>query len=159
MKDSFYLFKSDFMSLTKPHPIWTSAGCSPFEVKKATVQARMLSGRNRTCWFRQHWSGEPTGCCKVLGCTNQPGTLQHLATGECPRLHSSLVKAVTLWKIFLLKNLILFPVIKVDPTTQPPVLALTQTHGTIISEKLCYMTRTWLFYMHKETLKLLQLWN
>ena len=172
-KDSLYLFKADFMSLTKPHPIWTSAGCSPFEVKKATVQARMLSGRYRTCWLRRHWSGDPTGCCKVPGCTNQPGTLQHLATGECPGLHSSLVKAVTLWKIFLLENPVLFPLIKhfslgppetflaflVDPTTQPLVIALTQTHGSIISEKLCYMTRTWLFYMHKERLKLLGLWN
>ena len=36
---------------------------------------------------------------------------------------------------------------------------MTQTHGYGISEKLCYMTRTWLFYMHKERLKQLGLWK
>ena len=40
------LFRAEFMSLSHPHPIWTSAGSSPFEVKKANVQARMLSGSN-----------------------------------------------------------------------------------------------------------------
>ena len=39
--DSLDMFRPDFMSLCQPHPIWTSAGSSPFEVRKATVQARM----------------------------------------------------------------------------------------------------------------------
>ena len=169
--DSLHMFKADYMSLCQPHPIWTTAGSSPYEVRKATVQARMLSGRYRTCWFRRHWSGDPTGHCKVPGCTNEPGTLQHLATGECPGLANSLVRAVALWKSFLVENPILFPVVKhyslgdsflsflLDPTTNPLVISLTQTHGTLITEKLCYMTRTWLFYMHKERLKQLGLWT
>ena len=169
--DSLDMFKADFMSLCQPHPIWTSAGSSPYEVKKATVQARMLSGRYRTCWLRRHWSGDPTGHCKVPGCTSVPGTLQHLATGECPGLAAGLVRAVALWKGFLLQNPILFPVVKhyslgnsflsflLDPTTKPEVISLTQTHGPQVSEKLCYMTRTWLFYMHKERLKQLGLWK
>jgi hypothetical protein len=170
---SLSFLKANFMSLCHPHPIWTSAGSSPYEVKKATVQARMLSGRYRTCWLRRHWSGDQSGNCKVPGCTDMPGTLQHLATGECPGLHSSLVRAVALWKSFLSENPILFPVVKhfslgdptiflsflLDPTTQPQVISLTQSHGTIITEKLCYMTRTWLFYIHKERLKLLGLWK
>jgi hypothetical protein len=96
-----------------------------------------------------------------------------MATGECPGLANSLVRAVALWKSFLLDNPLLFPIVQhyslgsssnflgflVDPSTQPLVISLTQSHGTIITEKLCYMTRTWLFYMHKERLKLLQLWK
>ena len=170
---SLSFFRVNFMSLSRPHPIWTSAGSSPYEVKKATVQARMLSGRYRTCWLRRHWSGDQSGNCNIPGCINVPGTLQHLATGECPGLHNSLVRAVALWKSFLSDNPMLFSVVKhfslgdptsflsflLDPTTQPLVISLTQIHGTIISEKLCYMTRTWLFYMHKERLKLLQLWK
>ena len=161
------------MSLSHPHPIWTSAGSSPYEVKKATVQARMLSGRYRTCWLRRHWSGDSSGTCRVPGCSNELGTLQHLATGECSGLANAFVRSLALWKSFLRDNPILFPVIKhyslgdpidflkflVDPTTQPLVISLTQTHGTNITEKLCYMTRTWLFYMHKERLKLLELWK
>ena len=84
--DSLEFFKADYMSLCQPHPIWTTTGSFPFDVKKATVQARMLSGRYRTCWLRRHWSEDSTGHCQVPGCTGQPGTLQHIATGECPGL-------------------------------------------------------------------------
>ena len=169
--DSLNFFRADFMSLSQPHPIWTTAGSSPYEVRKATVQSRMLSGRYRTCWLRRHWSGDSSGHCKVPGCSDTPGTLQHLATGECPGLADALVRAVALWKSFLLQNPILFPVVKhyslgesflsflLDPTTMPLVISLTKTHGKQISEKLCYMTRTWLFYMHKERLKQLDLWK
>ena len=161
------------MSLSRPHPIWTSAGCSSYEVRKATVQAKMLSGRYRTCWLRRHWSGDPTGTCKIPGCLGSPGTLRHLATGECPGLASAVVRAVALWTAFLREHPILFPVVQhfslgdadhflaflVDPTTQPQVITLSQKYGTIILDQLCYLTRTWLFQMHKERLKQLQLWN
>ena len=162
------------MSLSRPHPIWISAGSSNYEVKKATVQARMLSGRYRTCWLRRHWSGDPTGSCQLPDCDGQPGTLLHLATAECAGLHSAKVKAVALWGIFLRSNKTLFPIIRdfslgnpqqfleflVDPTTKPAVLSLAQEHPKeqIIS-KLCYMTRTWLFIVHKQRLKLLGLWS
>ena len=53
---SLSMFKAEFMSLSVPHPIWTSAISSNYEVRKATVQARMLGGRYRTCWLRMHWS-------------------------------------------------------------------------------------------------------
>ena len=171
--DSLHLFRSNFMSLSKPHPIWTSAGSSPYEVKKATVQARMLSGRYRTCWLRRHWSGDPTGNCRIPGCSGMTGSLQHLATGECPALYGALVRAVAIWSSFLKETPNLFPIVKqyslgppeeflsflVDPTTLPPVIALSQLHGSIIIEQLCYMTRTWIFFMHKQRLKLLNLWK
>ena len=169
---SLSLFRANFMSLSKPHPIWTSAGSSPYEVRKATVQARMLSGRYRTCWLRRHWSGDSSGSCRVPGCSGEQGTLRHLATGECPGLAQALIRATALWKSFLREKPIIFPIIKhysldnpdqflsflVDPTTLAPVIALAQLHGSIIIEQLCYLTRTWLFYMHKERLKLMRLW-
>ena len=48
---SLSMFRAECMSLANPHPIWTSAGSSPYEIRKATVQARMLSGRYRTCYI------------------------------------------------------------------------------------------------------------
>ena len=36
---SLSLLRCEFMSLQRTHPIWPSAGCKPYEVKKATVQA------------------------------------------------------------------------------------------------------------------------
>ena len=161
--DSLSLFRPNFMSLSRPHPIWTSAGSSNYEVKKATVQARMLSGRYRTCWLRRHWSGDPTGSCQVPDCDGQPGTLLHIATAECSGLHSAKVKAVALWGIFLRSNRNLFPIIRdfslgdpkhfleflVDPTTKPTVLSLAQAHPEEpIVSKLCYMTRTLRYTAH-----------
>ena len=105
-----------------------------------------------------------------IGHAGEPGTLQHMATGECNVMNTALVRAVALWKTFLVDNPELFPVIKhyslgdsflsflLDPTTKPLVIYLTQRHGPIISEKLCYKTRTWLVFMHKERLKLLGFW-
>ena len=171
--DSLVLFRASFMSLSIPHPIWTSAGSSSYEIQKATVQARMLSGRYRTCWLRRHWSGDQTGFCRIPGCSGVPGTLQHLATGECTGLGNAYIRATALWTSYLKENPILFPIIRqfsladsaqflsflVDPTTLPPVIALAQTNGSKVISKLYYMTRTWLYYMHKERLKLLNLWS
>ena len=133
----------------------------------------MLSGRYRTCWLSRHWSGVPTGNWRMPGCSGMQGSLQHLVTGECPALYGALVRAVAIWASFLKENPNLFPIVKqyslgppeeflsflVDPTTLPPVIALSQLHGSIIIEQLCYMTRTWIFFMHKQRLKLLNLWK
>ena len=169
--DSLSMFRAEFMSLCNPHPIWTSAGSSPFEIKKATIQARMLSGRYRTCWLRRYWSGDPTGHCRVPGCSQQPGTLQHIATGECPGLSAAAEKANAIWDSFLAHNPILTPIVQqyrnssnflsflLDPTTKCEVIALNQTQGKneSILEKLCYMTRTWLYCMYSKRLRLLDL--
>ena len=161
------------MSLCTLHPIWTSVGCSQFEMRKATIQARMLSGRDRTCWMRRHWSGDPTGSCRVPGCSGEPGTLKHMVTGECSGLKSALIRATSAWSSFLKENGVLLPIVQhyslgdqdvflsflLDPTTLPAVIVLSQEYGPVIRDQLCYMTRTWLYCMHKERLKLLKLWR
>ena len=41
--------------LTNPHPIWAAAASKPYEINKATILCRMISGRYRTeklCRFR-----------------------------------------------------------------------------------------------------------
>ena len=55
--DSLLYFKPGFMSLNSPHPIWTSAN-SPYEVSKAVIAARMLSGRYRTDRLSRHWTND-----------------------------------------------------------------------------------------------------
>ena len=52
---SLKYFHPSYMSLTNPHPIWLHAG-SPYEVKKAVIAARMLSGRYRTDRMARFWS-------------------------------------------------------------------------------------------------------
>jgi hypothetical protein len=160
------------MSLSRTHLIWSSAGRSPYEVEKAKVQARMLSGRYRTCWLRRHWSGDQNGFCQIPGCFDTPGTLQHIATGQCPSLGAARMKACNTWHNFLSINPILLPLINditlnedflsflVDPTTFSNAIDLAQQHKDIdVMGKLCYLTRTWLYTMHKERLILLDLWD
>ena len=52
---SLKFFNPSFMSLASPHPLWLTAG-SPFEVSKAVIIARMLSGRYRTDKLMSKWS-------------------------------------------------------------------------------------------------------
>ena len=161
------------MSLSRPHPIWTSAGSSTYEIRKATIQARMLSGRYRSCWLRRHWSGDQTGSCRVPGCSGAPGSLEHIATGQCLGLSSAYTRAGGLWSAFLRENPLFLPIVSffslsngsvflsflLDPTTLPQAIELSHKYGPTIFEKLCYLTRTWLFCVHKERLKLMNLWN
>ena len=171
--DSLVHFRSNFMSLANPHPLWTSAKSSPYEIRKATVQARMLSGRYRTCWLRRHWSGDTSGMCRIPGCTGEPGTLQHIVARECPGLVNAYSRATALWSSFLRDNPLLLPTISsfsladhptflsflLDPSTLAPVISLAQIHGKEIIDQLCYLARTWLYCVHKERLKLMNLWT
>ena len=76
---SLKYFHPGFMSLTTPHPMWASAK-SPFEVRKAVVVARMLSGRYRSDQLARHWSKtNQSGLCQLPGCSGgEPGSLEHI---------------------------------------------------------------------------------
>ena len=83
---SLQYFKPDYMSLVKPHPIWTSCGSNPFEVNKAVIQARMLSGRYITDQLARHWTSNSAGFCTLPNCSmNTYGSLEHLLL-VCPAL-------------------------------------------------------------------------
>ena len=44
---SLKLFKPEFHSLVSPHLIFWTAGSNPYEISKAIVQGKMLSGQYR----------------------------------------------------------------------------------------------------------------
>ena len=70
---SLQYFRPCVMSLSSPHPIWTSAN-SPFEVHKTVVTARMLSGRYRVEMLCRHWSrSNREGLCRLPGCVGCEG--------------------------------------------------------------------------------------
>jgi hypothetical protein len=170
---SLTYLRSSHMSLSGPSPLWTSCKDSQHEVRKATIQARMLSGRYRTCWLRRHWSGDTSGVCRVPGCTgDSPGTLLHLATGQCPGLAAATTAAARHWSIFLHEHPALSPIIHeyasgdpedflgflLDPSTRGPVLALAQLHGALVVDQFCHLTRSWLYLLHRERFRKLGLW-
>ena len=162
------------MSLTRPSPLLTSCQNKQFEVRKATIQLKMASGRYRTCWLRRYWSGDPSGHCRVPGCApDTPGTLEHLATGQCQGLSDATAAASASWARFAAANPHLQPLLTtmassdpntflsflLDPSTNHLALALSQQLGNHIMDQLCYLTRTWLYTHHTARYRALGLWE
>ena len=162
------------MSLVRPSPLLTSCHNKQYEVKKATVQLKMASGRYRTCWLRRHWSSDSSGHCRVPGCApDTPGTLVHLATGQCQGLSDATAAASASWARFAAANPHLLPLLTtmassapdvflsflLDPSTNHLSLALSQQLGNHIIDQLCYLTRTWLYTLHVARYRALGLWQ
>ena len=71
------------------HPLWWTCHSSSSAVRSATVMAKMLTGRYKSCWLRRHWT-EESGCCRLPGCGQVPGDIAHLLSGECKALQPHL---------------------------------------------------------------------
>ena len=172
---SLLYFKPAFYSLSKPHPIWSSAGSNPYEVGKACCQARMLSGRYKTCWLARYWSGDKAGSCSLPRCTlnPKPGTLAHILV-ECVDLAPARQRVIKLWSTYLRDHPELLQVIKcytvgekslqfpqllLDCTVLPEVITLVQQYGSCVHDSLLYLTRSFCFSVHKARLRLLGKWN
>ena len=155
--DSLDYSKPDFMSLSSPHPIWSSAS-SPFEVSKAVVSAQMLSGRYRTEKLMSKWStANPSGFCQLPGCHEELGTLQQILL-ECQYLFNARVKSISNWTAFLVPRPWLFPIITkhtlddpkvhlqflLDPLVIPAVISASPE----ILRDYFYLARTWNFSIH-----------
>ena len=79
-------FNPFFMSLTRPHPIWTACGSNPFECHKSVITCRMLSGRYLTDRLQRHWTQNKSGKCLLPNCLPEAeGSLEHLLL-HCPAL-------------------------------------------------------------------------
>ena len=172
---SLQYFKPQFYSLLKPHPIWLSAGNNPYEVEKACCQARMLSGRYRTCWLSRYWSEDRSGHCSLPTCrlNPTPGSLEHILV-ECEDLQPARTRAFHLWSKYLKNNPTYIPIVLkyttgsekhnfvqflLDCTVLSEVISHRQLHGNGVHDSLLYLTRTFCFSVHKARLKLLGKWN
>ena len=66
---SLKYLKTGYLGLNKCHPLFTTCGSSPWEVEKATVQARLVSGRYRLEGLTGHWvSWNREGMCSLPDC-------------------------------------------------------------------------------------------
>ena len=78
---SLYYFHSQFMSLSSPHKILTTAGNKPYEVSKARIQLLLLSSKYPCAKLTRHWSPEYSdGCCTHPPCKEQGlvETVEHM---------------------------------------------------------------------------------
>ena len=108
------------MSLTKPHPIWTTPGSNPYEIAKAVQQARFLSGRYRSANsgryrsansgryrstnsgryrsanLTKHWAGDKDGLCLAPSCVNKIETIEHILV-QCDYYNNCKRRLYSLW--------------------------------------------------------------
>ena len=167
---SLQYMKTRFMGLTKCHPIFRLCGSSPWEVEKATTQARILSGRYRIEALTGHWTpGNREGMCTLPDCwrtpLSHPGTVEALLL-NCPSLTTTR-QALVLYNISFIQanpslETLVSQCMEIDPTqfwidctTMPPVIAATQADGEMVLIKLLKMTRNYCHVMHKARLNML----
>ena len=170
---SLKYFKPNYYSLASPHPIWLTAGSNPYEVEKAVIQARMLSGRYRCEKLSRHWSATNTqGYCDLSPCSENKvlGSLEHMLL-DCVALAPSRTGVLDLWDRILASHPNLFPIVLqftmgeadalmqfiLDPSTLPEIILARQTLGQEVHNILFYITRTFCFSLHKAKMKLLGL--
>ena len=165
--DSLLFFNPKYMSLTSPHPIWSTCGSNPFEVHKASFTVKMLAGRYLTDMLQRHWTPNRSGSCLLPGCAHfrTPGTLQHLLL-YCPSLAEKRQKLLHLAKRISSEHEALGSVLGhyfsetvnptetmqllLDCTVIPTIVNIVQIYGTSIRDRLLYFGRTWCYNIHRE---------
>ena len=176
---SLSFFRSAYMSLNHPHPLWTTSE-TPYEVEKACTVANMISGRYVTDHRARYWSSSnPLGHCQL--CLSKsypatPGTLEHLLL-HCPVLSETRENAISLWRKYLADKPALHPIVQhhtgtpglegiqlhmqllLDPSTCPMVISASQDLGKGVVSHLNYLSRTWCHSHHHKRRKLLKLYN
>ena len=153
---SLEYFRPEFMSLSIPHPIWLTAKSSSYEVIKATVQAKMLSGRYRTGLLSKHWSTNRSGYCLLPSCTAQIEDLAHILV-SCPSLNHIRTNLLHFTKQYLTQipedalqqisslaspSSPLFMDFLLDCSTIPCVIVLVQKFGPELLHHLFHLSRT-----------------
>ena len=165
---SLKYLRPQFMSLSRPHPILSTAP-NPYEVNKMTVQIRMLSGRYRVGSLTRHFSPDSSGLCELCG--TEVEDLPHMLVPRCPLLEdrrealldfalaaakpspvclsildTAIASDEQSWLQFVL-----------DCSTLPDVIQASQSDASTL-KTLFKITRTWCYSLHRSRLKLLGRW-
>ena len=167
---SLRFIKPNFMSLTKPHPLWTTTNGNPHEVSKALQQARFLSGRYRTNSLMKHWNPGSKGLCYAPDCENSTETIEHILL-ECQAYTKQRQQLVSMWLATQVQEV--YPLVLealsaskdyllqfiIDCSSLPQVILARQHHGDIIHNEVFRLTRTWCFVLHRERMRVHGRWS
>ena len=181
---SLKFFSPQYMSLTKPHQIWSFPE-SGYEVQKAVIVVSMISGRYMSDYQVRHLSSiNPEGFCQLClahhHASDSPenddvspplGTLQHLLI-ECPALLKTRDDCKSLWLQYTIdkptiRDLIInhdeeiepsVPFL-LDPTSCPTIIRAAQVDGLGIIGHILYLCRSWCYAIHVRRRKCLKLLN
>ena len=166
-------FHPQYLSLTSPHKVWTTAGPKPYEVSKARIQLLFL-GSLYPCGSRiKHWSpSNPEGICTFASCWSQDivENPEHILL-HCPAYLNTRMNMVSLCiqmpclvslalvTNFLASNSMKLMQFLLDCSAIPEVISSAQKFGDQVYSNLFYLSRTWCFSLHRERLKRLGKWN
>ena len=165
---SLKYFKPEYMSLHRPHPIWTTCGNNSYEVAKAIIQARFLSGRYRSESLTTHFAKGNSPNCSI--CPEKPiGSIEHILT-MCSSLlpirslHlKHLSDSTTLGSItkgiiqnYFEKSADLITQMLLDPSTLPEVIHAGQNGQNEVLDEIFRFTRSWCYSMHINRRQLLE---
>ena len=131
----------------------------------------MLSGRYRTERQKRFWSGNAHGNCQIHeNCKTTPETLSHLLI-KCPGLEGTRSRLLKSFLTdspgpvkYLLSDILTLndqqqTQFFLEPLSNPRVISLMQEIGSTITEKICYITRTFCFSLHRKRLIALGEWR
>ena len=164
---SLRYFKPQFMSLSRPHPMWAGAVTS-YTVNKRVTTARMLSGRFRCGSLLRHFNPDISGICELCG--KELEDIPHIILPRCPHLLSqadilrryaenTLATCPTAFQLFsdiVVKGKDDYLKVQffVDPSVIPAVIAAAQVNKHIM-EAILTVTTTWCYSMNRTRCKLL----
>ena len=166
---SLAFFKPAFHSLARPHPILWTPGPNAYEVSRALIQCKMLSGRYRTEALTSHWTQNLSGFCLTGSCKEVKEDLHHILL-VCPSYQHTRNRVKQLWLQCAHPQLlqILSSVLQgpsqdllqfiLDPSVHPYIITLTQSNADETLKIVFHLTRTWCFALHKERAKALGRW-
>ena len=174
---SLKYFYPEFMSLTVTHPMFSTAGAFPRKVSMATVQAVMISGRYRCDALLQHWSQKVSGVCTQPSCTGSfiVDDIEHILR-VCPSLQPMRQKLEKFTHGYLVNNQLPDDIISlvkshctpiypdfcrflIDCSSLPSVIRAEQIFGIDVLHHIFTITRTWIYTLHRERLKLRGEWK
>ena len=162
-------FKANFMSLCSSHPLFVTAKHSPAQVSRALVQATMLSGRYRCGALSRHWDKTDGSCLLSSQCKGVIEDIPHILR-FCPSLAITRSRLQNFTEDYSktlpgpLRSLLLSLCVPdhsdfCDCWTLPSIIDLHQQFGTYVHEQMYYVTRLWVYALHRERLKQLGLWK
>ena len=142
---SLQYLQTKFLGLTRCHPLFRSCGSSPWEVEKATTQARLMSGRYMLESLTKHWvPWNREGLCSLPDCwgssDSHEGTIECFLF-SCPSLSSARTALADYKTCFLKSN--------------PDLVALVERGGDGILFALFKLTRNVCHCLHKARMSII----
>ena len=168
---SLSFLQPDFLSLSSPHPIYSSLDGNQYQAKAARIQSLFLSGRYRSEELCRFWSQNRDGFCLLDSCKDLKisENIQHILL-HCAGLTEVRRRLVAFTGKMTDDKSVLKQIIEtylfsqdeelrmqflMDCSVLPPVITAYQEYGATIHQSLFRVSRTWCRSMHVARLKAL----